>query len=143
MIFVIEISATHYKPLLKKMRTPPVDNDMIGSAKDILSLPPSPDLMGVRTFDIFLGNHNFVFIVLKQPSILNIFWRGYLLKLSSVSVLYQPNQTVPQPEKTAADKQLSQHHDNRSYQYVFYYSRYFDSHVCRLWFFKKIVWAGA
>jgi len=73
MIFVIEISATHYKPLLKKMRTPPVDNDMIGSAKDFLSLPPSPDLMGVRTFDIFLGNHNFVFIVLKQPSILNVF----------------------------------------------------------------------
>ena len=72
MIFVIEISATHYKPLLKKMRTPPVDNDMIGSAKDILSLPSSPDLMGMRTFDIFLGNHNFVFIVLKQLSLLNI-----------------------------------------------------------------------
>ena len=94
-IFVIEISATHYKPLLKKVRTPPVDNDIIGNAKKIPSLPPSPDLIGVRIFDISLGNHNFVFIVLKQPSILNVFWHNYLLKLSSVSVLYQPNQTVP------------------------------------------------
>jgi len=68
----------------------------------------------VRVFDIFLGNHNFVFIIFKQPSILNVFWRGHLLKLSSVSVLYQPNQTVPQPEKTAAEKQLNQHYDNRS-----------------------------
>ena len=74
MIFVIEISATHCKPLLKKMRTPPVNNDIIGNAKKIPSLPLSPDLylVRVRTFDIFLGNHNFVFIVLKQPSLLNV-----------------------------------------------------------------------